>query len=305
MTLSISDITAFLSVYETGGVSTAARRLGLSRSVISNRVSSLEETVGAKLFARSTKSMIPTDAGTMFYNRASILLQELEDAVNDVRPSDRSLRGTFRIAAPLSISLAFLREALVGFARKHSDLRLEIELDDKMVDLTGGAYDVAIRMGRLKDSGLRARQLARGRRVVCASKSYLETFGVPRNLNELSDHQTIGYSNQSNNREWEFEDPQSGDAISVKVVSQFACNNAETMREAAMAGLGLCILPEALVDPQLQTGDLVRVMEHIELTDVGLYVVYLPGREQSAKVRALIEYLTLYFKDVDPFDIEN
>jgi DNA-binding transcriptional LysR family regulator len=248
--------------------------------------------------------MIPTDAGTMFYNRASILLQELEDAVNDVRPSDRSLRGIFRIAAPLSISLAFLREALVGFARKHSDLRLEIELDDKMVDLTGGVYDVAIRMGRLKDSGLRAKQLARGRRVVCASKSYLESFGFPSNLNELSDHHTIGYSNQSNNREWEFEEPQTDDAISVKVVSQFAYN-AETMRDAAIAGLGLCILPEVLVKDQLRTGDLVRVMDHIELTDVGLYVVYLPGREQSAKVRALIEHLTQYFQDVDPLDIEN
>lgn len=302
MALSLHDITTFLTIYETGGVNAAARRLDLSRSIISSRLSSLEDELGTQLFVRSTKAMTPTDAGTLFYQRTSILVQNLEDAVDDVRPEESGLCGTFRIAAPVSLTLSYLQSPINEFTRQHTDLRVSVDLDDNMVDLASGLYDVAIRIGRLSDSSLKARKLADSRRILSAAPSYLAERGVPKTLDELSDHDAIGYANQPISHEWEFKDAKDQGWKPVKMSPRFVSNNGETMREAILSGLGLCVLPEFLIADQLRSGELVPVLEDYELTMDGIYAVYLPGREHSKKIRAFIDHLVEFFGSDLPWE---
>ncbi|MEM7081119.1 MAG: LysR family transcriptional regulator [Pseudomonadota bacterium] len=295
MTISLKDVTAFLAVYESGGVNAASRRLSVSKSVISSRLSSLEEEIGTPLFIRSTKSTTPTGAGTLFYQRASAVARSLEDAVEDVRPENRGLCGTLRIAAPVSFTLARLQAPVIEFAGRHPELRVSVSLNDEQVDLATGVFDLAVRVGRLRDSTLKARKLASARRVLCASPAYLSERGTPKSLADLIDHDTIGYANAPISREWEFKDASSDTWDPVKVVPRFVSNNGETMRAALLAGLGLCAIPEFLVADDLESGQLVRVLAEYELTLDGIYCVYMPGREQSKKVRAFIDHLVSHF----------
>lgn len=295
MAISLKDISAFIAIYESGGINAAARRMNLSKSVVSGRLSSLEKEIGTALFNRSTTSITPTEAGTLFYQRASELARCLEDAVDDVRPEKDGLVGTFRIAAPVSFTLACLHEPLTAFADQHSQLRVSIDLDDRVVDLVSGAYDVAIRVGRLRDSDLKARKLADSRRLLCAAPTYLAARGTPKSIDDLLDHDTIGYANTPVSHEWEFKDASSDRWDPVKVIPRLVSNNGETMRAATLKGLGICAIPEFLVTDQLQTGQLVHVLPDHALTTDGIYCVYLPGREKSKKVRAFIDHLIAVF----------
>ena len=296
---------AFLAVMETGGVNAAARRLGLSRSVVSKRIMGLEAALGVDLFVRSTVQMTPTEAAQEYYGRTAVLIQELEDAANDIRPDASGLSGALRVAAPLSLSLSHLQEIYVAFADRHPDLHLAIDLDDRMVDLAGGGYDVAIRIGRLPDSSLKARRLTDSRRVLCASPGYLERHGEPQSLDELIQHRTIGYANAPTSQIWCFaptapDEPEQ----TVRVLPGFVSNNGETMRAAAMAGMGLVILPEFLAHEALQDGRLRPVLAERAPVHDGVYLVYPPGRGRSRKVRAFIDHLVEAFADGAPWAVD-
>lgn len=303
MSISLSDITAFLAVYETGGVNAAARRMSLSRSAVSKRVADLESALGSALFTRSTTSMTPTEVADMFYQRASVLVRELEDAVNDARPDTVGLSGSLRIAAPVSVTLSFLYAPLIDFARRHEALRVAVDLDDKFVDLANGGYDVAIRIGRLRDSSLKARKLAESRRIVCASPAYLQAFGEPKIIEDLADHKTIGYANSPLSQVWDFMAPGDSAIRTVRVTPHFVSNNGETIREAALAGLGLCVLPSFLAADALRNGDLLAVLEDLPPTKSGVFAVYPPGRERSPKVRAFIDHIAAFFAAGPPWDL--
>jgi len=305
MRIQLDLIVAFHAVMETGGVNAAARRLRLSRSVVSKRIMDLEAALGVDLFVRSTVQMTPTEAAQEYYARTAFLIQELEDAANDVRPDASGLSGTLRLAAPLSVSVSHLRDVYVGFAKRHPDLHLAIDLDDRVVDLAGGGYDVAIRIGRLPDSSLKARRLADSRQVLCGAPSYLEQHGEPRTLEELIQHRTIGYANTPTSQMWRFapaapDEPEQ----TVRVLPGFVSNNGETMRSAAIAGMGLVLLPEFLVSDALRDGRLRPILADTEPLHGGVYVVYPPGRGKSRKVRAFIDHLVEAFAGGPPWAMD-
>ena len=291
MKLSLRDLTAFRAVVEAGGVNAAARRLGLSRSVVSKRVADLEAALEVTLLHRSTVQAVPTDAGEAFYARTAAILQELEDSANAVRGKGDGLSGLLRISAPVDATSAFLRAPMLEFALAHPALRRSVDLDDRMVDLTGGGYDVAIRIGRLRDSALRARKLSVSPRILVASPAYLAEHGTPETIDELPGHEIIGYANAAVSQIWRFEGPD-GAERTVRVVPRVTFNNGDSMRAAAVSGLGLVVLPTFITTQDLAAERLVEVTlpEHV-LPDT-VYIVYQPGRIVPLKVRAFIDHMS-------------
>lgn len=290
MTISMQELAAFCAVYEAGGVNAAARRLSLSRSVVSKRIADLEAHLGVDLFVRSTKQMATTDAADVFYARAASLVGALDEAVNEVREAGTGLTGALRIAAPVDAAQAFLNRPIFQFATLHPDIRIALDLDDRMVDLSSGAYDVAVRIGRLPDSALKAKKLCESRRILCASPAYLAQHGAPTSIDDLPHHDVIGYSNAPISQIWRF--AAEGGVRSVRVRCRAFANSGSAMVEAATAGLGLLVLPAFIVQPPIDEGRLVAVTLPETPVPDGVYAVYPPMRNSSAKVRAFIDHLT-------------
>jgi len=290
--VSLVEVATFCAVYETGGVNAAARRLGLARSVISKRLTDLETALGKPLFVRSTVHLTPTEVALRFYARTAPLLSGFDDAVNDARDAGSGLIGSLRLSVPINATTAFLAEPILRFALAHPDLRVQVDLDDRVVDLATEGYDLAIRIGRLRDSALRARRLATSPRVLCASPDYLQAQGAPATLDEIPGHRTIGYGIAPVSQTWQFGAPDAAtEQRSIQIVPQFVSNNGEVMRTAALMGLGLTVLPAFLVHADLASGRLQRLLAETPPTPDGIFAVFPQERQGSPKVRAMIEHL--------------
>ncbi len=291
-TISLVEVATFCAVFETGGVNAAARRLGLSRSVVSKRLSDLEQALGRPLFVRSTTHLKPTEIALGFYERTASLLTGFEDAVNDARDTGSGLIGSLRVSVPTNAATAFLGEPIVRFSIAHPDLRVQIDLDDRLVDLVTEGYDLAIRIGRLRDSALRARRLGTSPRVLCASPGYLHERGAPSTLDEITRHRTVGYGIAPVSQIWQFTSTNlSSELRSIQIVPEFVSNNGEIMRTAARLGVGLTVLPAFLVHDDLATGRLVALLPETPPTPDGIFAVFPQERQTSPKVRALIDHL--------------
>jgi DNA-binding transcriptional LysR family regulator len=295
MRYKLEDIVTFLTVIEAGGLSAAARRLGVAKSVASKRISDLESALAATLLRRSARGVAPTDVGAAFYGRARDIIAELEDAAAAAGAGQFS--GSMRVAGPLSFGTLYLAPVLFDFLVRHPRLELTLHLNDRVVDIVGEGYDLAIRIGRLKDSSLVAKKLAVCKRVLCCSPAYAKHVGLPDTLDALKDHACIGYANVPIGERWLFEADKPGNKQrSVLVRPRLTVDNGEAIRDAAIAGMGLTVLPTFLVADALQAGKLIPVLQHTPVVSDGIYVVYGPDRHLSTKVRALIEHLTAAFK---------
>ncbi|MGK9234506.1 LysR family transcriptional regulator [Inquilinus limosus] len=288
----LDDIATFLQVVDSGSISAAARRLNLSKSVVSKRVSGLEAALGGALLQRSTRRVLPTDRGLAFYERGRAILRQLDEAAEEVAESDGDLRGSLRVAAPMSFGTLYLGPVLFDFAHRHPRLTLTLDLDDRMVDLAGRGYDLAIRITRPRDSALIARRLAASRRVVCASPGYAEAVGLPRSLAELPQHEAIGHAEVPSAWLWQFEPfAAGGPPRSVAMRSRISVNNGEAARDAAIAGLGLAVLPTFIVADALRQGRLLPVALDAEPVADVIHALYPQTRHLSRRVRALIDHL--------------
>lgn len=253
MTLpSLKELQAFCAVVETGGINAAARRLNLARSVISKRMSDLEASVGSVLMHRSTSQSTLTAAGEGFYERAVLVLSDLEDAVNTTRGSGDGLTGSLRITIPVDAAASFLNQPLLDFAAEHPKLSMFVDLQDHTVNLAASGYDMAVRIGRLPDSTLRARRLFESSRVVCAAPSYLAAHGTPQTLEDLKSHDTIGYGNADLGCFWSFSEGGEDASFNLRVTPRMTFNNGSAMCSAAVAGLGITLLPQFIVAEQLK-----------------------------------------------------
>lgn len=290
MDYALDDIEAFLRVVETGSISAAAARLDRSKSVISKRIGVLEAVFGVSLLHRSTRGVQPTDAGRDFYRRARSALRDLDAATEALAADDRELRGTLRMSAPMSFATLVLGPLLFAFMREHPGLKLELDLDDRFVDVETGGFDLAVRIGHLADSNLIAKRLGVSERVVVASHEYAETHELPADLNELSRHPAIGYTHAAATQLWRFSGD-GGETRHVPMECRLVVNNGEAMRDAVLAGLGLAVLPRFIVAGTLADGRLVEVLPDVEPVPDIVHAVYPYHRQPSRKVRALIEYL--------------
>ncbi len=298
----LEDIETFLAVIETGSVSAGALRLNLAKSVVSERLKRLEAALGATLLHRSAQGVAPTDRGVDFYQRSRAVLEQLDAAAEAVTEDEGALKGLLRIAAPMSFGARWLGPALFPLLREHPQLSVALDLDDRRVDLLAGGYDLGIRSGRLGDPGLVARKLAPVRVLVCASPDYVRTHGSPATLEDLDRHATIGYSLLPSDQVWQFEPARKGgESRAVNTHCRIVINNGDAMREAAIAGLGLAVLPAFVVADALRDGRLVDAAPALRPLGQFIWAMYPHTRHPSRKVRVIIEHLRRAFRDGEPW----
>ena len=283
------DVLAFVRVVETGSFARAAERMALSKPVLSRRVARLEEQLGARLLTRTARGAQPTDIGEAYYARAANILADLEAAQEVVAEAVTQVAGPIRLSAPLSFGIAYLAAALADFARLHPRIELDVEYEDRTVDLAGGGYDLAVRIGNLADSALVARRIAPVRKLAVASPSYLDARGRPERPADLADHDMLYYRHE----QWRFRVGKSWEAVRGK--ARMRANNGEVLRTMAAAGLGICILPSFIASPGLQSAELEMILRDFPLEEGALHAVMPPGRATTARVRALVDFLVERF----------
>ncbi|MBT3030673.1 MAG: LysR family transcriptional regulator [Candidatus Thiodiazotropha sp. (ex Lucina pensylvanica)] len=285
---------SFVAVVESGQFSAAAERLGLGKSVISRRVSELEEYLGALLIQRTTRRLSLTEAGRTFYPRAIQLLEDLADAEQSVSSAQHALSGRIRLAAPLSFGLMHLAPALNSFMSKHPGVILDMDFNDSQVDLIQEGVDLALRIGQLEDSTMVALPLAPIRTILCASPGYLTRYGTPETPEALTGHQCLCYSNLPEPQKWRFVD-RKGVAHSVRVENRMLANNGQIILEAAASGHGICISPTFIAYRTILEGRLVPILADYELPTATAYAIYPNRRFIPQRVRILAEYFRELF----------
>jgi len=283
------DVLAFVRVAETGSFARAAERMGLSKPVLSRRVARLEEQLGARLLTRTARGAQPTDIGQAYYARAANVLAELDAAQEVVAEAVTQIAGPIRLTAPLSFGVGHLAPALAEFAAAHPRIELDIEFEDRTVDLAGGGYDLAVRIGRLADSALIARRIAPVRKALVGSPAYFERHGRPARPADLAAHSILSYGNE----QWRFQTKRGWETIRVAPILR--SNNGEMLLAAARTGLGLCILPSFIAAPAIEDGSVAPVLRDFPLEEGALHAVMPPGRAVTARVRALVEFLAARF----------
>ncbi len=299
----LAEIEALVAVVESGTFSAAGERLGLAKSVISRRVSQLEQRLGSRLLHRTTRRLSLTDAGRDLYQRAVQILADLDDAEQGVSSASTELRGTLKVAAPLSFGLAHLSTALTDFLERHPAIEVNLDLNDRNINLVEEGFDVAVRIGELQDSTLVARRLGTSRTVTCASRAYLDRHGEPLHPNELQRHIGLQYSNISYKQHWQFV-TRDGRTLQAQPQIRMRANNGEVLAAAAVAGMGITTAPTFILGPYLREGKLQPILRDYRRPSVGIFAVTPPGRLLPQRVQRFIEFLSGRFGD-QPYWDEN
>jgi DNA-binding transcriptional LysR family regulator len=298
-----ADIEALVAVIESGTFSAAGERLGVAKSVISRRVSQLEQRLGSRLLHRTTRRLSLTEAGRNFYQRAVQILADLDDAEQGVSSASTELRGTLKLAAPLSFGLAHLSSALTDFLDRHPAIEVNLDLNDRHVNLVEEGFDLAVRIGQLEDSTLVARRLGTSRMVTCASRAYLERHGEPLHPNDLQRHTGLQYSNISYKQHWQFV-ARDGETLQAQPQIRIRANNGEALACAAVAGMGITTGPTFILGRYLKEGTLQRILIDYRRPSLGIFAVTPPGRLVPQRVQLFIEFLSSRFGD-QPYWDEN
>ncbi|MEH6801205.1 MAG: LysR family transcriptional regulator [Halopseudomonas sabulinigri] len=284
----LEDMQLFVSVLEFGSFTAAAGELGLSKQFVSRRVAALEARLGVRLINRSTRKLNATVLGQSYFERARRILQDVAETDMLVSEQGASPRGALRLSAPMSFGTLHLSTLLPDFMRLYPDVSIELDLSDRTVDLLGEGYDMAIRIGALADSTLIARQLAAMDMVTCASPAYLEAHPAPQTPADLRQHECMLYGH-SKTVEWRYWIDGRSQAVAVQ--GRYRVNNGELVRDAAIAGLGLTMLPAFIVSEALARGDLATVLNSYQLPTTKVYAVYPQHRQSSLLVQGLVDYL--------------
>jgi DNA-binding transcriptional LysR family regulator len=282
--LEIEELRTFVEVADAGGVTPAARRLGVSKSIVSRRLARLETDLGVQLLARTTRGAALTEAGATFRDHAARVCAEIDVARETILPAG-DLRGRLRIAAPLSFGPTHLAPVFAEMARRHPHLHIHTCYTDRFVDLISEGYDCAIRIGHLQDSNLIARRVGPIYGKVVASPEYIETHGSPETPDELLAHQALMQGTEA----WQLMDGEK--TITIRPQGRFKADNGTALVAAAIASLGIACLPEGLIHEHLASGALVPVMTRHPVREAGIFVVRPPGQHPARKVRFLTEML--------------
>jgi DNA-binding transcriptional LysR family regulator len=286
--MQIEDLRIYVAVMHAGNFTAAAEQLMLSKQYVSRRMAALEASLGVRLLIRNTRKLSVTDAGLLFAQHAQRILDEIQEAELAVSEQQQALRGTFRINMPMSFGMSHLSPLIAEFLRHHPALQFQIELADRYVDVIGEGVDMAIRIGTLADSTLIARPLGELKRVICCSPDYLKRAGTPQQPEALLQHACLRYGREGQNG-WELQ--VNGKAKWLAVQGPMVSNNGEVLRDAALAGLGLVLLPAFIVENALQRGELVTVLDDCQPPPLSLNAVYPQHRQRSEVNRQLLAFL--------------
>lgn len=271
----------------------AAEHVGIARSAVSKRITLLEDRLGVKLLRRTTRRLSLTDEGMRFYEHCARIVTAAADATESIADLDDGARGSLRIGAPVTLSQMYLAAMVAEFLVEQPQIDVELIAEDKLIDLFEGGYDAVVRVSRLTDSSLVARKIATDRLVICASPAYLEANGTPEVPTDLVHHGCMHYAQVPMSHEWRFR--KGKDRYAVPVRPRFTANDGTVLREAAIAGLGLAVLPWFMVAPDVSTGRLRLVLEGMRRAEIGIHIVYAHRQHVPKRLRLFVDFVSRKF----------
>jgi len=287
---------AFAQVVNAGGFAAAAREMGLSRSQVNKLVIALENELGVQLLHRSTRVVTPTETGLAFHERCVEILASLEEAERSITQLHAEPKGKLRINAPMTFGTLHLAPALADLLMQYPDLEVQLTLNDRFIDPIEEGFDVTVRVARPQESAsLIMQPLTIAQRVLCAAPGYLEQHGTPSHPEELHHHSCLHYGQLAVEDQWTFISSDGEQTISV--TGALCSNNGEVLKDAAVRGLGITLLPTFIVGQELQQGTLQRVLPDYRPPELVIFAIYPVNRHLSTKVRLLIEFLQERFGD--------
>ncbi|WP_394823681.1 LysR family transcriptional regulator [Pendulispora albinea] len=291
------SLALFARVVHLRSFSAAAREAGIAKSAVSRRIAQLEELLGVRLLQRSTRAIAVTEEGLRVYEQCAALVAAAAAAEEVAGGAKGDVRGTLRVNAPVTFAQMYLARTLAEFLAKHPGLEVHLSTEDRIVDMVEGGFDIVIRIGRLANSTLVARKLASDRLVVCASPAYLRAHGEPSTPQDLASHECLHYGLVARADEWRFRGPQGPLAIPTR--GRFVATNGTVLREAALAGAGLVVLPLFMVAREVAAGELRLVLEGTRRAAIGIYAVTVHRTHAPPKVRAFLDFAAKYFEGYD------
>jgi len=286
----LAAIQVFAQVVESGSFAKAADRLGLSTSAASRQVADLEAHLQTRLLNRTTRRVSLTESGQQFYERAVQLMTDLAEAEQEASSAAVVPRGTIRLTTSVNFGVRHVAPAIAEFLERHPDVRFDVSLSDRVVDLVEEGLDLAIRIGPPGADNLVARKLGETRMVPCASPGYLARHGAPKTPEDLAHHNCFTYEYVSPRQVWRFRD-RSGAERAVRVAGRLHSNNGDLLAEVAARGAGIVFEPAFIVGPEVRAGRLVPLLQDFEPLPVPIYALYPSRKHLSAKVRRFVEFL--------------
>ncbi len=288
----LEDMRLFVQTVDSGSFTDAADKLGLSKQFVSKRLIALEARLGVQLLVRTTRSLRTTDVGQQYYEQAARVVQEVDGIEHAIARQNATPRGRLRISAPMTFGTLHLSPAIPRFLAAYPEVNLELELDDRTVDLVAEGFDAGVRIGVLPDSSLIGVRVSQMELVTCCSPDYLARNGTPTRPQDLPQHHCLPYGHRRH-VEWSF--ASQGNPSLVAISGRLCANNGEVLRDAACAGLGITQLPTFIVGAALHDGRLVTVLDSYRPPISGVYVIYPGHRQPSLAVRAFTEFMRSTF----------
>lgn len=297
----LTEMEAFATVVDQGGFTDAAKKMGISKSAVSKHVSSLETRLGARLLNRTTRRVSPTEIGLAYYDRARRVLNDAGEADALVTAMQSAPSGMLRVSVATDFGVNHLSPILGDFLHTYPEITVNMVLNNRYVELISEGFDMAIRVGELEDSSLRARKLTETNKRMIASPDYFQKHGRPQRIDDLNDHKLLHYSNQAAGNVWKITAP-SGEQRQVRTAGSLTVNDGQSLLNAAIGGLGIAYLPSFLYAESLRQGLLEDAIPDLPMETQGIYAIYPPGRYTQPKVRAFIDFLVEKFRDTGPND---
>jgi DNA-binding transcriptional LysR family regulator len=297
----LSDISVFVCVVKLKSFTAAAQKLDTSKSVISKYVSRLEERLGVKLLIRTTRRLTLTEIGRVYYDGVCNGLDKIGEAEQSVSVLQGTPRGRLKINAPLSFGILHISPLLSDFLEIYPEVQIDLNFDDHKINMLENGFDLTLRITKQLEGNLFARRLAPCRHVIVASPSYLKRYGQLKQPEDLVAHKVITYQYQESPREWEFES-RNGNIKRVSVNSVVNMNNSLALREAALAGAGICRMPTFLAGEEIKAGRLIRLLPSQNLLELSIYLLFPERKNMAPKTRAFIDFMTTRLEGIPSWD---
>jgi DNA-binding transcriptional LysR family regulator len=284
------DMVLFVQVVDDGSFSKAADKLGLTNSVVSKRIARLEESLNTQLLYRTTRKLSLTDAGRTLYHKAKIAQSAFQEAQNAVTRYGEDMKGLIRITMPVVSANLLLSDAIAEFCKKYPDISVELNITNRLVDLIEEGFDLAIRTAKLEDSSLIARRLIDSQWIICAAPEYLKQHGTPKTPDDLIHHECLMYKfNNGYSSAWPLYIEGTEQLLAIN--GRFLSNHLSAIKQAALANLGIALLPQALVYDELKQQTLVQILSRFTRKKMGMYAVYPKARQPDQKLKRLVDHL--------------
>jgi len=291
----ISNMQHFIEVVKNESFTAAAEKLNLSRAQISKSIMRLEQNLGTRLLNRTTRRVSLTDIGKIYFQRCQAILEDIEEMEGIASEQAEKPSGVLKISAPTSFGILHLQKVLPEYLKRYPDVRISLSLTDRLVDIVEEGIDVVLRISKLSDSSLIARKIALCNLILCASPEFLKQYGTPETPQDLAALPCLTYSNNPNPHRWQFSGPQG--EVNIKVSGPFAADNGDILKSIALAGMGISLLPDFIVGPEICSGRLKAILPDYSPGGISMYAIFPSRRYLSAKVRTFVDFISDYYGD--------